>query len=403
MTTQPWLTLVGLGEDGLEALSPRARSAIAEAALVVGGRRHLALVGSTRGEQLSWASPIEATVPAIMARRGQPVCILASGDPFFFGIGSVLARWFDPAEMRGLPQPSAFSLVAARLGWGLQDCELLTLHGRPLERIVPHLRPGARLIALSWDAATPAALAALLARHGFGRSRLIVCEAMGGPRERVRDALAAGFDLPDVDALNTIALEVVAEPGARVRPLTPGLPDDWFEHDGQITKARVRALTLAALAPRPGGLLWDVGAGSGSVGIEWMLLHPANRTVAVERDAIRAARIARNASALGVPDLRVVQGSAPDALNGLDPPDAVFVGGGATGAGLLERCRAVLPSGGRLVVNAVTVESQAMLATTFAAQGGDLATISLAQAEPVGRFHGWRAAMPITQWVWAKP
>lgn len=398
----PWLTLVGLGEDGLDGLSAAARRAVASADLLVGGRRHLALVGATGGRTLAWASPIEATFPAILARRGQAVCVLASGDPFFYGIGSVLARTVPAEEMRCLPQPSAFSLAAARLGWALQDCDLVTLHGRPLERILPLLRPGARLLALSWDAATPAALAGLMAQRGFGASRLTLCEAMGGPRERLRPALAASFDLPGVDPLNTIAVEVVADASARVRPLTPGLPDHWFEHDGQITKARVRAITLAALAPRPGGLLWDIGAGSGSVGIEWMLMHPANRAVAVEQHAERAARIRRNALAHGVPDLRVVEGRAPAALD-LPQPDAVFVGGGATAPGLLDRCRAALPAGGRLVVNAVTVESQGAIGSAFAAMGGELATISLATADPVGRFHGWRAAMPVTQWVWVKP
>ena len=399
----PWLSLVGLGEEGLDGLSTAARAAIAEAALVVGGRRHLALVGPTPGEQHAWSSPIEASFPAILARRGSPVCVLASGDPFFYGVGSVLARTIPAAEMCCFPQPSAFSLAAARLGWALQDCGLVTLHGRPLERIVPWLRPGARLIALSWDGGTPAALATLLAARGFGASRLTVCEAMGGPRERLRPTLAEGFAMPGIADLNTVAIEVAATPGARVRPLTPGLPDDWFEHDGQITKARVRGLTLAALAPRPGELLWDVGAGSGSVGIEWMLQHPANRAVAIEREPERAARLRRNAATFGVPDLHLVQGSAPDAFPGLDTPDAVFVGGGATTPGLLDRCRDALRPGGRLVVNAVTVESQTILGAAFASHGGDLVTISLAAAEPVGRFHGWRAAMPVTQWIWTKP
>jgi precorrin-6Y C5,15-methyltransferase (decarboxylating) len=329
--------------------------------------------------------------------------VLATGDPFMYGIGSVLARHISADEILCLPQPSAFSLAAARLGWAQQDCVLATLHGRPLERIAPLLQPGARILVLSWDERTPGALADLLVRRHMGASRLTVCEAMGGPRERLRSVTAAAFALDDIAALNTIALEVVADPGARVRPLTPGLPDDWFEHDGQITKARVRAVTLSALAPQPGELLWDIGAGSGSVGIEWMLAHSANRTLAVEGHPGRAARIARNAAALGVPDLRIVEGQAPPALDGLPKPDAIFIGGGATAPGVIEACVAALHRGGRLVANAVTVESQMVLGAAFSTHGGDLVTLSVAQADPVGRFHGWRPAMPVMQWVWTKP
>ena len=398
-----WLTLVGVGEDGLSGLSPAARAALMQAELVVGGRRHLGLVGDVPGERQAWASPIEDSFPSVLARRGRPVCVLASGDPFCYGVGSVLAKWVDEGEITCFPQPSAFSLAAGRLGWALQDCALLTLHGRPLERIIPALRPGARILALSWDGETPGRVAHLLSRHGFGPSRLTVCEAMGGPRECLRSALATSFALEAIDPLNTLAVAVAAEPGVRARPLAPGLPDEWFEHDGQITKARIRATTLSALAPRPGDLLWDIGAGSGSVGIEWMLLHPANRAIAVEADAGRAARIGRNATALGIPDLRVVQARAPDGLGDLPVPDAVFIGGGLTGAGLLEMCKSVLRPSGRLVANAVTLQSQGVLGQAFLQDGGSLSTISVAEADPVGRFHGWRTAMPVTQWVWPKP
>ncbi len=259
--------------------------------------------------------------------------MLASGDPFFFGVGTMLMRRFSPAEMLCLPAPSAFALAAARLGWSEQDCAMLSLHGRPLEAIIPHLQPGARILALSWDGTTPGKLAALLAARGMGRSKLTVCEAMGGPRERIRTAEAESFALDDVADLNTIALEVAADRDAPILPRAPGLPDDWFEHDGQITKRDVRAITLSALAPRRGELLWDVGAGSGSVAIEWMLADPANRAIAIEARADRTARIARNALALGAPALSVVTGKAPHALADLPPPDAVFVGGGGTAPG----------------------------------------------------------------------
>ena len=401
VSPSPWLTLVGIGEDGRDGLCLAARQAIAQASLVVGGRRHLALLGPIAGETLAWASPMEDTFPMLLARRPEPVCVLASGDPFCFGIGAVLARAVDPAEMRCWPQPSAFSLAAARLGWAQQDCALLSLCGRPLESLVPALQPGARILALSADATTPGRVAELLRSRGLGDAVLTLFEAMGGPRERRRTTTATGFDLPEIDPLNTVAIEVPSD--APCAAMVPGRPDGLFDHDGQITKSDIRAVTLARLAPRRGEMLWDVGAGSGSVAIEWMLAHPANRAVAVERHTERAARIVRNAAALGVPHLAVVEGRAPDILAGLPRPDAVFIGGGATTEGVLDACREALKVGGRLVINAVTIETQALLIAQFRAYGGHLSTMAVSHADPVGGFHGWRSAMPVTQWPWVKP
>ncbi len=401
VSPSPWLTLVGIGEDGRDGLCLAALEAIAQASLVVGGERHLALLGPVAAETLAWASPMEDTYPMLLARRPEPVCVLASGDPFCFGVGAVLARAVDPAEMRCWPQPSAFSLAVARLGWALQDCTLVSLCGRPLESLVPALQPGARILALSADAATPGRVAELLRGRGLGDAALTLLESMGGPRERRRTTTAAGFDLPEIDPLNTIAIEVPAD--APCAAIVPGRPDGLFDHDGQITKSDIRAVTLARLAPRRGDILWDVGAGSGSVAIEWMLAHPANRAHAVERHPERAARIVRNAAALGVPQLAVVEGRAPDMLAGLPRPDAVFIGGGGTADGVLEVCRQALRPGGRLVINAVTIETQALLIAQFRQHGGHLSTIAVSQADPVGGFHGWRSAMPVVQWTWVKP
>ena len=401
MSAKPWLTLVGIGEDGRAGLSRAACDALAQAALVVGGRRHLALAGPLAGEALPWASPMEDTYPAILQRRGTPVVVLASGDPYCYGVGATLARHVPADERRCFPQPSAFALAMARLGWAFQDCVTLSLCGRPVETILPVLHAGARVLALSADASTPGRVADLLCRRGFGASTLAVLEAMGGPRERIREAVAEDFGLDGIDPLNTLAI-AVAGPGEALA-LTPGRPDRLFENDGQITKAEIRAVTLARLAPQRGELLWDVGAGSGAVAIEWMLAHPMNRAHAVERHPARAARIARNAAALGVPGLAVVAGAAPDALGGLPAPDAIFVGGGATGSGVLDACASALNPGGRLVVNAVTIETQALLIDRFKRDGGALTTIGIAQADPVGGFHGWRPAMPVTMWFWMKP
>jgi precorrin-6Y C5,15-methyltransferase (decarboxylating) len=403
MSRERWLAIVGIGEDGIDGLVPAAQHLLTQAEFVVGGKRHLALAGSLKAETMTWPSPIENALDAIEAHRGRAVCVLASGDPFFFGVGAMLMRRFTADEMTSIPAPSAFALAASRLGWSQQDCALLTLHGRPLEAIIPHLCPGARIIALSWDEATPAKLAALLTARGMGRSRLTICEAMGGLGQRIRTTEAQHFALDNVAALNTIALEVVSEHGARVLPRTVGLPDEWFEHDGQITKREIRAMTLSSLAPQRGDLLWDVGSGSGSVAIEWMLADPANTAVAIELRDDRSERIARNALSFGVPGLSVVTGEAPHVFADLAPPDAIFIGGGASAPGMIERARDALAAGGRLVVNAVTLETQAACVDWRTRWGGELVQIAIAQAEPVGRYSGWRAAMPIVQWRFVKP
>ncbi|SDM86424.1 precorrin-6Y C5,15-methyltransferase (decarboxylating) [Methylobacterium phyllostachyos] len=396
-----WLSIVGIGEDGRSGLAPAAAAALDAARVVYGGRRHFALAGPLDAETRLWPSPIHAAYPDILARRGAPTCILATGDPFHYGIGAEIARLVPAAEIRAFPQPSAFSLACARLGWPLAECGLVTLHGRALARIVPHLQPGARLLALSWDASTPAALASLLAERGFGASTLTVLEAMGGPRERVRTTRADAFAIDGIDPLNTVAIAIAG--AGHALPLAPGLDDTLFENDGQLTKAEIRALTLAALRPHPGLHLWDIGGGAGSVSIEWMLRHPSLRATAIEARPERAERIRRNAEALGAPDLTVVTGAAPDALVGLPEPDAVFIGGGVSEPGVLPTALEALRPGGHCVANAVTLEGEATLLAAFAAQGGSLRRFSVDRASPVGGLHGWRPAMPVTQWAWTKP
>lgn len=307
-----WLTLIGVGEDGRDGLSPAAARLLAQASFIIGGARHLALIGKVEAETLPWPSPFEKGIEQILARRGEDTCVLASGDPFLYGVGSVLAAHVPAEEMICLPAPSSLSLAAARLGWALQDCEIVSLHGRSFERIIPHLRPNAKLLVISWDGTTPEKLAALLRARHLGKSKLIVLEALSGPRENISASSAETFEARAIDPLNLVGIEIEADATAAFIPLTPGLPDEWFETDGQITKRDVRALTLSALAPWPGALLWDIGAASGSIGIEWMLAHPRNRAMAVEAREDRAERIARNAAALGVPDLVIVVGSAPE-------------------------------------------------------------------------------------------
>lgn len=398
-----WLSIVGIGEDGIDGLSTAARELVQRAEIVFGGRRHLALAAPLiRGAARPWPSPFEGAVKEVLEHRGRAVCVLASGDPYLYGIGSLLARHVDPREVQALPAPSAFSLAAARLCWALADTAQLSLHARALDLVRPHLQPGARVLALTSDGQAPAALARLLTSAGFGASRLTVLEALGGPRERIRSTSAAQLDLDCIDDLNVVAIEVAAHPTARVIARAVGLSDALFEHDGQITKREIRAITLSSLAPRRGELLWDIGAGAGSVAIEWMLADASLRAIAVERNAERTARIKRNATAFGVPGLVVIEGAAPAVLENLEPPDAIFIGGGAGDPGVLDRCVLALRSGGRLVVNAVTLETESLVLERRTSLGGELIQIAVAHAAPLGSKTGWRPAMPVTQWVWVK-
>jgi precorrin-6Y C5,15-methyltransferase (decarboxylating) len=399
-----WLSILGIGEDGVEGLSPDARARLARATLVVGGARHLSLASSLiTGERLAWPSPMDSAYPTLLARRGEPVVVLASGDPFCHGIGAVLARLVPIAQITCLPAPSAFSLACARLGWPLHDTGLVSLCGHPLALLRPRLQPGGRLLVLSADATTPAQVAALLRETGFGASVLHILEALGGPHERHRRSLAEQPLPDDIAPLNLLAIELVAAPNAPVLPLAPGLADDLFAHDGQITKREIRAVTLSSLAPRRGELLWDIGCGSGSIAIEWRLRHPSNRAIGIEPHAARAARARANAERLGAPGLRIIEAAAPDALADLPTPDAVFLGGGARRQGVIATAWQALRPGGRIVANAVTLETETALVAAHAAHGGTLTRLAVERLDRIGDLHGFRPAMTVTQWAAEKP
>ena len=400
---KPWLSVVGIGEGGYDDLTPTARTIVESAEVLIGGRRHLAMVPGDGRERLAWPSPFSALFDEIAARRGRRVCVLATGNPLFYGVGAKLAARFPAEEMTTLPAPSAFSLACARLGWNMADTALLSIHGRPLETLHPAVQPGARLLVLTGGAEAPDQVAALLRDRGYGPSRLTVMERMGGPEERRFEGMAAKWTDGRAGDFNTLAIDCEAEPGAPLLAAVPGLPDEAYRHDGQLTKREVRAATLAALAPMPDQLLWDVGAGCGSVAIEWLRAAPRTRAVAVERKAERAALIADNAAALGAPLLQVVEGRAPEALGDLEDPDAVFLGGGLSAAGLIEACWDRLKPGGRLVANAVTLEGERALLQWREANGGALTRLAVSRAEPVGAFSGWRPLMPVTQLAAAKP
>lgn len=415
----PWLTLVGIGDDGLDGLSPAARMRIEAAAVLVGGARHLAMVAAiadaTGAERLTWQGGVAGVVEAIAGHRGRPVVVLTSGEPLWYGAGASLARRFGADEMTVLPHPGAFSLAAARLGWSLADVETLTVHGagdaRALAILNRFIQPGARLLVLSRDGTTPAAAARLLRDRGFGGSRLVAFEHLGGAGEDRIDATADAWSRDRVRDLNTLAIDCRAGADARLLPPVPGLPDDAFVHDGKMTKREARAAAIAVLAPLPGQTLWDVGAGAGSVAIEWLRAVPRYRTAegraaqafAIESDGDRCRTIAHNAQALGVPELQVVHGRAPAALATLPAPSAVFLGGGLADAAVIDHCWQALAAGGRLVAHAVTLEGASALFEHHRRFGGDLVRIGIARAGAVGPFTAFRAAMEVTQMTLVKP
>ena len=405
----PWLHIVGIGEDGVDALRPVARATIDAAEICYGGARHLAMLPTTfTGERRRWRTPLRDTFDEIKALAGRQVIVLATGDPMNFGIGATLI-WelsdsIGPDAHSIIPAPGAFSLAAARMGWSLPETACLSIHGRPLSALALHLFPGARLLILSENETSPEKISALLLDKGFGSSNVTVLSHLDGAGESVRTRSARdNVEDPDTGTarLNIVAVDCTADSGARYFSRSGGLPDDAFEHDGQMTKQIVRAATLAALTPFPGAHLWDIGAGCGSVGIEWM--RAGGQTTAVERAPKRRAMIARNAEALGVPNLEIVAGEANASLPQLKSPDAIFIGGGLTGGALLANCHAALRPGGRLVANAVTIEGEALLTKAFEDWGGALNRIAISTVNPVGRLHGWRAAMTVTQYAMTKP
>ncbi|MFD1198513.1 precorrin-6y C5,15-methyltransferase (decarboxylating) subunit CbiE [Brucella gallinifaecis] len=392
-----WLTIIGIGEDGLAGLGKNARDALFNADVIFGGKRHLKFLNTDfKAEQISWPTPFDNAFPRIEAQRGRQVVVLASGDPMFFGVGASLSRHFSSKDMHIIPSPSSLSLAASRMAWPLQEVRMVSLHGRPFELLAPHILPGEKILVLSNDGTTPAKVAAFLKAMNFGQSRLTVLEHLGGPQEKSISGSAEGWAHEKCADLNVLAVESIAASDAVVFSPVSGLPDQAFENDGQLTKRDIRAVTMSRLQPLPHELLWDVGAGCGSIGIEWMRIHPSCRTIAIEAHQTRQDIIERNAHALGVPGLQLVKGYAPEAIKGLEAPDAIFIGGGVSDEGVIEACWAALKPGGRLVANAVTLQSEMQLFNWRQNNGGDLTRLQVAQAGALGSFDAWRQALPVT-------
>jgi len=403
-----WLHVVGIGAGGLDTLAGPARTLIETADLLVGGERHLSMVANDSARKLAWSFPLDGIVATLREAKSQRVVVLATGDPMSFGIGSTLARHFEPEDLHIVPAPGAFSLAAARLAWPLHGCVCLTLHGRPLELLNHHILPGRRLLILSHDGTTPEQVASVLRDAGFGPSEITVFENMDAPTESSRAGTAEAWDPSPCDSLNTIAVACIAGPGAAGYSRAAGLPDDAFIHDGQMTKRIVRAATISALVPLPDQYLWDLGAGCGSVAIEWLraaqdVQGQGAHATAIERDKSRSAMIAQNASRLGTPFLDIITGEAETAIAELDTPDAVFIGGGISDGRWLNTVWDRLTAGGRLVANVITLEGERALLDAHATHGGELARIAVSHASPIGELSGWRPAMPVTQWSVVKP
>jgi len=396
----PWLHIVGIGEDGMAGLLPASRAIVETAEVIVGGERHHQLSEAVRAERIAWPSPFDALTDLLAGLRGRRVVVLATGDPLWFSVGARIGRSLPPSEIVYHPQLSAFQLAAARMGWSMADLETLTVHGRPVEQMIAFIQPDARLLILTTGAETPAQIARFLTERGFGQSRLTVLANMGGAEEARFDGLAESW-AHVVPPFNTLAVDCVAAPDAALMPRVPGLADDLFQHDGTMTKREVRAATLAKLMPMRGALLWDIGTGCGSVAVEWMRGARYARAIGIEPRADRRAMAAANALALGVPRLELIEGRVPEALAGLDAPDAVFIGGGLSEA-VFEAAWAALRPLGRLVCNAVTLESEAALVALYKRHGGDLVKLQVNRAEPVGGLTGWRPLMPVTQWSLVK-
>jgi precorrin-6Y C5,15-methyltransferase (decarboxylating) len=393
------ITVVGIGADGWPGLTERARAAVLSADEVIGSDRQLASLPSDASTRRAWPSPITPLIDELVTREAGAICVLASGDPMLHGIGATLARRMPRGRLTVISHASALALACARMGWPEAEVELISAVGRPPDVVARMLQPGRHLVVYSTGENGPAEIARVLCDRGYGSSAFVVMEQLGAGGESIVESIADAFGDRPVDPLHAIAITCARAPTTTLLPLVPGLPDDAYDHDGALTKRHVRAATLAALAPTPNALLWDVGAGSGSIAIEWLRAEATARAIAVEPRAERAERITRNAEQLGVPALELIIGSAPGVLAGLDPPDAVFIGGGVTTTGVVETSWTALPAGGRIVANAVTLEGEQALIAARAVHGGDLVRLDVSHAEPIGSFTAWRPALPVVQWT----
>ncbi|MBH90314.1 MAG: cobalamin biosynthesis bifunctional protein CbiET [Magnetovibrio sp.] len=399
-----WITVIGMGEDGMQGLSSHCISMIQKAEVIFAGERHHCKVQNTQAEVLDWGKGFNHALKEIEARRGKNIVVLASGDPMNFGVGSVLVRVFGKEAVNVYPAPGSFSLAASRMGWPIPEVDCLTIHGRPIENLIKYFSPGARLLILSHDGSSPEKVANLLNVKGYGKSKISVLEHLGGVKEKRIDGRAVSWNYRCAQALNTLAVECVAEADTVALSRVPGLPDEVFENDGQLTKSEVRAITIAQLRPLPGQVLWDIGAGSGSISIEWLRLGGHRKAIAIERDCKRISIMKLNAANLGTMDLVIIEGDYHCVKDDIPfSPDAIFIGGGASDISLLRSAWKALGPKGRIVINAVSIEAEQSLLALREEIGGQLSCISIKRATPIGTFSALKPMLSVTQFVGIKP
>ena len=401
----PWLTIIGIGDNGLDGLSKESISKINNAEYVFGGERHLSFIPDNGIKKILWENPIKNSVERIISLKSRPVCVLASGNPLWHGIGNTLLKYISVDEMLIHPSPSVFSLACAKVGWDLNDVEAISLHTNPVSVIGKYLQQGIKLFLLTKNSKTPIEVVDYLNKHGFNKSKFIIFENLGGVNENITTTTVESFDLKDISRLNVICIECIADTDTNYYSCVPGLPNEIFNNDGQITKREIRAATLAKLTPFKDDLLWDIGAGSGSISIEWMRSGKNLKAIAIECNSRRIEFLKKNAIELGVPNLEIIQGKAPDILLGLKKPNAIFIGGGLSGNNGIEiiekSINSLLPNG-RLVINAVTIETEILLINNCKKYGGDLTKIAVSKVKKVGSSIAWDDYMPVVQWSYHK-
>ena len=399
----PWLTIIGIGEDGWDGLSATAHNAIQSAQHIIGSTRTLAMLPTTAAQHHEWPQPFSAVVEQLKPLHGQPTVILATGDPMNYGVARKILTFIPKSEVNIITHLSAFSLAAARMGWSLPDCDCFTIHGRPAANLETYIQPDARLLILTEDETSIAEVCRRLVARGFETSEITVLENIGGPKERITSFIGNAIPQVDWSPLNSVAVHCKASPEAKIWSRLAGLPDDAFTHDGKLTKREVRAATLAALSPTPDQILWDVGAGSGSIGIEWMRSTRGCEAYAIEPLPDRRAMIATNADQLGTPRLHIIAKAAPEAYQGLPRPHAVFIGGGISVHGTFEGAWDALQSGGTMVANVVTIEGEMHLYDLQETFGGELVRVEVSTLTKVGPHRAMKPRMAVTQWRTRKP
>ena len=389
--------VIGVAEGGIASLPAEIRDRLAGMDLVVAAPRFRD--GLPDGpETIDWPSPFSDIFNVLSDNPDKSVALLTTGDPMWYGAGASLVRELGPDGCEVVPAVSGLQHAAARLGWPMAGCRVVSIHGRPVSGLVSALHPRARLLLIAQDGGSPMAAAKLLAARGYGAARMHVLAHLGGSDEARIDGTADGWTHDRVPDFHIIGIEC---PDAGLVPHGLAAPDSSFDNDGKLTKRDARASALAKLAPFPGAVLWDIGSGSGAVAVDFLRNAPRGIAYAVDRNQTQLDRGNANAVTHGVTGFKPICGDAAEQIASLPRPDAVFIGGGMSEQ-VISAAQVALRPGGCLVAHAVTIESESVMVAAWQRAGGDLVRLSVQHADPVGGFHGWRPLMPVTQWCWHK-